>query len=153
MSKLVINKFFNLVILIQVKVRSWLVRTRVFGASGLRVYGSTYIEYPCRITLGDNVTINHGAYLNAKGGLKIGNNVSISAGAMLITTGLSKDGAHHLSEVVVGNNVWIGAGAIVLPGVKIADNVVIAAGAVVTKSEACSGSILLGIPAKRKGVL
>ena len=40
----------------------------------------------------------------------------------------------EIRPVIVGNNVWIGANAIILPGVTIGDNVIIGAGAIVTKS-------------------
>jgi acetyltransferase-like isoleucine patch superfamily enzyme len=50
-------------------------------------------------------------------------------------------------DVVIGNDVWIGADAIVLPGVKIGDGAVIGAGAVVTKDVAAF-QIVAGVPAK-----
>jgi acetyltransferase-like isoleucine patch superfamily enzyme len=63
---------------------------------------------------------------------------------------------HHLnpelpptrsSQVIIGRNCYIGAGAIILPGVTIGDNSIIGAGAVVTKSIP-PGSVATGIPAK-----
>ena len=50
-------------------------------------------------------------------------------------------------EVVIGNDVWIGADAIILPGVKVGDGAVIGAGAVVTKDVAAF-QIVAGVPAK-----
>ncbi|MBR6430931.1 MAG: sugar O-acetyltransferase, partial [Oscillospiraceae bacterium] len=47
----------------------------------------------------------------------------------------------------IGNNVWIGAGAVVTQGVTIGDNAVIAAGAVVTKDVAAN-AVAGGVPAK-----
>ena len=49
--------------------------------------------------------------------------------------------------VHVGNNVWFGAGCIVLPGVTIGDNAVVAAGAVVTK-DVPANVVVAGVPAK-----
>ena len=49
-------------------------------------------------------------------------------------------------DVIIGNNVWIGANATILPGVKIGDNVVIGAGAVVTK-DVPANSVAAGNPA------
>ena len=51
------------------------------------------------------------------------------------------------SEVTIGRNCYIGAGAIILPGVTIGDNSIIGAGAVVTKSIP-PGSVAMGVPAK-----
>ena len=51
------------------------------------------------------------------------------------------------APVTIGNNVWIGGGAIILPGVKIGDNVVIGAGSVVTKSIP-DNSVAFGCPCK-----
>lgn len=51
------------------------------------------------------------------------------------------------APVIIGNNVWIGGGAIILPGVTIGDNVVIGAGSVVTK-DIPSNKIAYGNPCK-----
>lgn len=59
--------------------------------------------------------------------------------------GISKE--HIYRDIKIGNNVWIGANSIILPGVVVEDNVVIAAGSVVTKS-LDSGYIYGGVPAK-----
>ena len=50
-------------------------------------------------------------------------------------------------DTVIGNDVWIGAGAIILPGVTIADNTVIAAGAIVTE-DVPANAVVIGAPAK-----
>ena len=50
-------------------------------------------------------------------------------------------------EVVVGNNVFIGTNATVLPGLKIEDNVLVGAGAVVTKN-VTRGTVVVGNPAR-----
>lgn len=60
------------------------------------------------------------------------------------------------NPVIIGNNVWIGTRAIILPGIKIGDNSIIGAGAVVTKSFG-PNSIIGGVPArlikKREGIV
>ena len=51
------------------------------------------------------------------------------------------------SKVIIGNNVWIGSGANILPGVSIGDNSIIGAGSVVIK-DIPANSVAVGIPAK-----
>lgn len=57
------------------------------------------------------------------------------------------DFMQHKGDVVIGNDVWIGADAIILPGVKVGDGAVIGAGAVVTK-DVEAFQIVAGVPAK-----
>lgn len=56
-------------------------------------------------------------------------------------------GAEFGKPVKIGNNVWIGGRAVIVPGVTIGDNAVIAAGAVVTK-DVPAGAVVGGNPAK-----
>ena len=86
--------------------------------------------------------------------IEIGNKVTITSGVKIIThdgsTWLMNDekGRRYLfKKVVIGNNVFVGVNAIIMPGVKIEDNVIVAAGSVVTKSIP-SGKIVAGNPAK-----
>ena len=51
------------------------------------------------------------------------------------------------SPVVIRRNAWIGAGAIILPGVTVGENAIVAAGAVV-KNDVADNTIVAGIPAK-----
>ncbi len=61
-------------------------------------------------------------------------------------TALRKSGQEYGKAIRIGDNVWIGGGAIICPGVNISDNSVVAAGAVVTKD--VGPSVLIGgIPA------
>ena len=63
----------------------------------------------------------------------IGPNVTIATAAHPILPALRKKAAQYNLPVRIGDNVWIGAGAIILPGVTIGENSVIGAGSVVTK--------------------
>ena len=51
------------------------------------------------------------------------------------------------SEIRIGNDVWLGANVTILPGVTIGDNVIVGAGAVVTK-DIPDNSLALGVPAR-----
>jgi len=86
--------------------------------------------------------------------IRIGNNVHITAGVKFIT----HDGGTLLfrnlipsldvtAPIVIGDNVYIGNNALILPGVEIGDNVIIGAGSIVTKNIP-SNSVAVGVPAK-----
>lgn len=83
----------------------------------------------------------------------IGDNVMIGPNVSIITAGhpvspkCRLKGLQYNADVKIGNNVWIGAGVNVLPGVTIGDNSVIGAGAVVTK-DIPSNVVAVGNPAR-----
>jgi maltose O-acetyltransferase len=100
---------------------------------------------------------NSGIGINARiiGPVKIGNNVMMSPDIMIIA---NKHGYKNrkipminqgISEekIEIGDDIWIGARSIILPGVKIASGCVIAAGSVVTKSFG-PNLVIAGNPAK-----
>lgn len=104
------------------------------------------------IELGDRVFINvHCTFLDG-GIIRLGNDCLIGPNVQIITVSHSTDPSERLNktnykqDVTIGDNVWIGAGAIVLPGVTIGDNAVIGAGSVVTKSVA-ENTVVAGNPA------
>ena len=126
--------------------------------SNFNWFGSFSFVNPSGIEIGDNVNINDGVVVNAtKSKVLIGNNVTISSNVQIIAASYDpvkflnsgSDAKDHVySEIIIGDNVWICAGAIILPGVKIADHVVIGAGSVVTKSIEEPWCIFAGNPAK-----
>jgi acetyltransferase-like isoleucine patch superfamily enzyme len=117
----------------------------------------TNIEtYGGQIKFGDNVSFNRNCNIVSRSKIKIGDNcmfgplVSIydhNHGTHLNTTPFSKQN-YKSKEISIGNNVWIGAGVVVLPGSSIGDNVIVGANAVVLGS-LDSNSIYMGIPAKK----
>lgn len=86
--------------------------------------------------------------------ISIGDNVTISTDVKLITHDNSIIKATHgnytdlFGRIIIGKNVFIGSGVILLPGVTISDNTIIAAGSVVTKSVLKEGAIVAGNPAR-----
>ena len=103
------------------------------------------------IHLGKNVFINSGCRFQDQGGIYIGDGTFIGHNVILAT--LNHDlnpnsrGDMWPKPIHLGKKVWIGSGAIVLPGVNIGDNSVIAAGSVVTK-DVPENSVYGGNPAK-----
>lgn len=93
--------------------------------------------HPGNVIVGENLAINHDVFILGRKRIVIGNNVILSARCMLsdaTLAGPSKGRAYRTdSEIEIGNEVWIGAGAIVLAGIKIGDGAVVGAGAVVTR--------------------
>ena len=85
--------------------------------------------------------------------IKIGDNVLIAPNVMFTTHDASacKYLAYEtdiFGRITIGNNVFIGAGSIILPGVTIADDCIVGAGSVVTKSVHTKGTVIAGNPAK-----
>ena len=90
-----------------------------------------------------------GQYIQAGNGIKIGNNVRMGPGVKIISANhdlLDYKKHVHNEPIEIGDNCWLGANSIILPGVKLGRHVVVAAGAVVTKS--FDGNCLVGgVPA------
>jgi len=107
------------------------------------------------ITIGDNCSFNPFCVIYGHGGLKIGNDVRIATGVVIIPANHGFDDRDKkISEqpitakgITIGNDCWIGAGAIILDGVTIPDGCVIGAGSVVTKSIE-PYSVVAGNPAR-----
>lgn len=103
------------------------------------------------ITIGKNVFINHGCSFLDLGGITIEDDVLIGPNVQLITENHplkpSERKALNLKSILIKKNVWIGAGAIILPGVTVGENSVVAAGAVVAK-DVPANVVVGGIPAK-----
>lgn len=105
------------------------------------------------VTIGDNTRI--GIHCTLIGPVCIGNNVNLAQG--ITVTALNHNFADtnrrideqgiSTNPVMIGDDVWIGANAVILPGVTIGRHVVVAAGAVVTK-DVPEYSVVAGVPAK-----
>lgn len=116
------------------------------------VYGGENIE------IGKNNVFNKGVILQSCDGanIRLGNNVTLSYGVKLITGNLSVQSldvsnkrSHTSNSIVIGNNVWVGANAIILPGVEIVNNIIIGAGSVITSSLKEPNAMYAGVPAKK----
>ena len=125
--------------------------------NNLKLFGTPEIMSPKNLIIGDDCRLNSGVYINARSGVTLGNDVTLSPGAKIISTGYdvvrwmeTGKKLHTIdTPVYIGNHCWVGANAVILPGVKITgEYVVIGAGAVVTKDITESKVIVAGVPAK-----
>ncbi|WP_291731045.1 sugar O-acetyltransferase [Leisingera sp. F5] len=117
------------------------------------------IEAPFHCAYGINITLGHNVYLNAGctildtapvtigDGTMLGPNVQIYCAQHHMDKALRAQGLEIARPVTLGTDVWIGGGAIILPGVTIGDGAIAGAGAVVTKDVA-AGETVTGNPAR-----
>ncbi|ALJ04116.1 transferase [Pseudalgibacter alginicilyticus] len=111
-----------------------------------------YTSGGVEINVGRNVFINQNCTLYDLGGLEIGDNVMIGPNVSIITSGhpIAPSQRRKITigkPIVIERNVWIGAGATIVGGIKIGENSVIGAGSVVTKN-VFPNTIVGGNPAK-----
>lgn len=121
--------------------------------------GSAFIEAPFHCSYGLNISLGERVYLNAGCTILDSASVDIGSGSMLgpgvhiycadhhRDVALRGQGIERARPVRIGKDVWIGGGAIILPGVTIGDGAIVGAAAVVTKSVA-PGDVVVGNPAR-----
>lgn len=114
---------------------------------------SFWCDYGYNITLGENFYANHNMVILDAAPVTFGDNVFIAPNCCFTTAGHPLDveqrnkGLEYARPITVGNNVWIGAGVTVLPGVTIGDNVTIGAGSLVNR-DIPAGCVAVGVPCK-----
>ncbi|HIX08726.1 MAG TPA: sugar O-acetyltransferase [Firmicutes bacterium] len=105
------------------------------------------------VHLGNKVYANFCLTLVDDGNIYIGDmtmiapNVTITTATHPVLPSLREKGIQYNVDVHIGRNVWIGAGAVILPGVTIGDNSVIGAGAVVTR-DIPANVVAFGVPCR-----
>ncbi|EEX15802.1 maltose O-acetyltransferase [Citreicella sp. SE45] len=112
-----------------------------------------YVDYGWNIALGEGVFLNYGCVLLDVCPIRIGDGTQVGPMTQILTADHPRDGETRAAglefgrPVTIGRNVWIGGGAILLPGVTVGDDAVIGAGAVVTRDVA-EGTTVAGNPAR-----
>ncbi len=122
------------------------------------IFPGAFLQHSYGIEAGRNLNINRGVHIYGRGGITFGDYVLIGPNVVIASsqhryniegTPVMFQG-HEKKRVVIGNDVWIGANAVILPGVTIGDGTIIGAGAVVT-SDTEPHSIVGGVPARKIG--
>ncbi|MGV9284935.1 sugar O-acetyltransferase [Streptomyces sp. NPDC003730] len=112
-----------------------------------------YVDYGSNISVGARTFVNYNLTALDVAAITIGEDCQIGPNVQLLTPthplepGPRRDKLEAARPIVIGDNVWLGGGAIVLPGVTIGDNAVIGAGAVVTK-DVPANVVAVGNPAR-----
>ncbi len=110
----------------------------IFG-SELIIEQGFHCDYGNKISFGDRVYLNINCTLLDGGNIQFGDDILVGPNVQVLTVNHPLGADERLNKtnlvenVVIGNNVWIGAGAIILPGVTIGEGAVIGAGSIVTK--------------------
>lgn len=138
----------------EVEKRNGIIR-EILGGCGERFHINQPFrcDYGCNIFIGEdffanfNLTILDEATVRIGAHAFIGPNVSIYTACHPLDAESRNTCVEWAEPVTIGDNVWIGGNAVILPGVSLGDNVVVGAGAVVTKSFP-SNVVIAGNPAK-----
>jgi maltose O-acetyltransferase len=110
-------------------------------------------DYGFNIRAGNNLFVNYDCVFLDCAPIELGDDVQIAPAVQIYTAThpldptLRRSGIEGARPVRIGSNVWIGGGAIVLPGVTVGDDAVIGAGSVVTR-DVPRGALVVGNPAR-----
>jgi acetyltransferase-like isoleucine patch superfamily enzyme len=127
-------------------------RSRLGGmGQGCYIYSNVVIHSPKLVILGNRVSMVEFVHIWGGGEVRIGDDVMIASHCAITSQTHNVDPSTRreviFKPVVIEDNVWIGSGATILPGVSIGKNSVIAAGSVVTH-DVPSNTLVKGVPAK-----
>lgn len=124
-----------------------------FVGEGAYVRPPLAVDYGYRITLGARTFVGTGAIMLDVAPITIGEHAQIGPGVQLLTPThpldpiQRKQGWEGAEPITIGDNVWLGGGAIVCPGVSIGADTVVGAGSVVAK-DLPQGVVAVGNPAR-----
>jgi len=122
--------------------------------SNVQLRWPVVIYHPEGLRLGNDIAIGEFSHIRASGGVTIGNRVLLASHVVVTSRthplAPPRFGVTEDRPIVIEDDVWIGAGAIVLPGVTVGRGSVVAAGAVVTRSVPPM-TVVVGVPAAARG--
>ncbi len=139
-------------------------RLAVVRANALRLGSRVEIEHDVFLkTIGGSLTVGDFAFIGRGCEIDVAESVTIGSHTLLAPNVFITDHTHNhgkalrldeqgnrIAPVVIGSDAWIGAHAVVLPGVTVGDGAIVGAGAVVTKDVA-PYAIVAGVPARAIG--
>lgn len=120
---------------------------------GVVIRAPLYVDYGANLHIGEGTFVNYGLTALDVVPIRIGRHCQIGPNVQLLTPthpidpALRKAGWEAGEPITLGDNVWLGGGVIVCPGVSIGDNTVVGAGAVVTK-DLPADVVAVGNPAR-----
>lgn len=120
---------------------------------GVVVRPPFHCDYGRHISIGARTFVNYACVMLDVVPIRIGEACQLAAGVQLLAAthpvepGPRRDGWEYGEPIALGDNVWLGGGAIVCPGVTIGDDTVVGAGAVVTR-DLPAGVVAAGNPAR-----
>ncbi|WP_293402864.1 sugar O-acetyltransferase [Phenylobacterium sp.] len=126
-----------------------------FAGKGATIRPPFHCDYGFNISLGDGAFLNFNCVILDVVAVTIGAKTQIGPGVQILTADHPRDAAERAGglefgrPISIGANVWIGGGAIILPGVRIGDDALIGAGAVVTR-DVPPGATVVGNPGRAR---
>ncbi len=124
----------------------------VVGA-GVNIRPPFCLDYGFNLTLGEGVFMNFGCVVLDVCAVTIGALTQIGPGVQILAANHPRDPQQRRAmlesgkPVVIGTNVWIGAGAMILPGIIVGDDAIVGAGSIVTR-DVPAGATVVGNPAR-----
>lgn len=133
----------------------WRILAERLGAvgPGTVVRPPFHCDYGVNIRLGARVSLDFNCIILDEADVTIGDDCRIGPGVQILTADHPREAAARATGVefghaiTIGRNVWIGGGAIILPGITIGDEAVVGAGSVVTH-DVPAGALVCGNPAR-----
>jgi len=110
-------------------------------------WGGRHVHFGKNIYANFNLTLVDDTHIYVGDYTMFGPNVTVASAGHPTEASLREKGYQYNMPVIIGKNCWIGAGAIIVPGITIGDNVVIGAGSVVTR-DIPSNTVAVGNPCR-----
>jgi len=139
------------------------IRTVIYRLVGFKIgHGTTFAGAPIfhgtgnfygKLTIGRNCFINVGCLFDVNAPITLGDHVGLGHQSFLLTTShqigtqIRRAGPNTEAPISIGSGAWIGARAVILPGINIREGAIIAAGALVNK-DVPPHTVVGGVPAK-----